>query len=109
MSRHRIECTVNGEPCSVDVPARRLLSDFLRDDLHLHVLNVGEGLDRQVGQREQAEADQRGHKHQHEHALAQREDDQAIDHDRDPAPTSASSSSAPEVTTFSPGARPWLT
>lgn len=35
MSRHRIECTVNGEPCSVDVPARRLLSDFLRDDLHL--------------------------------------------------------------------------
>ncbi|MDR0205584.1 MAG: (2Fe-2S)-binding protein [Delftia acidovorans] len=35
MSRHRIECTVNGEPCSVEVPARRLLSDFLRDDLHL--------------------------------------------------------------------------
>ena len=35
MSQHRIECTVNGEPCSADVPARRLLSDFLRDDLHL--------------------------------------------------------------------------
>jgi carbon-monoxide dehydrogenase small subunit len=35
MSQHRIECTVNGEACSVDVPARRLLSDFLRDDLHL--------------------------------------------------------------------------
>lgn len=35
MSQHRIECTVNGEPCSVEVPARRLLSDFLRDDLHL--------------------------------------------------------------------------
>lgn len=35
MSQHRIECIVNGEPCSVDVPARRLLSDFLRDDLHL--------------------------------------------------------------------------
>lgn len=35
MSRHRIECTVNGEPCSVEVPARRLLSDWLRDDLHL--------------------------------------------------------------------------
>ncbi len=35
MSQHRIECIVNSEPCSVDVPARRLLSDFLRDDLHL--------------------------------------------------------------------------
>jgi len=35
MSTHRIECTVNGEPHSVDVPASRLLSDFLRDDLHL--------------------------------------------------------------------------
>ncbi|MBO9515009.1 MAG: (2Fe-2S)-binding protein [Variovorax sp.] len=35
MSQHRIECTVNGEAQSVDVPARRLLSDFLRDDLHL--------------------------------------------------------------------------
>lgn len=35
MSQHRIECTVNGQPCSLQVPARRLLSDFLRDDLHL--------------------------------------------------------------------------
>ena len=35
MSTHRIECTVNGEAHSVEVPARRLLSDFLRDDLHL--------------------------------------------------------------------------
>ena len=35
MSQHRIECTVNGETQSVEVPARRLLSDFLRDDLHL--------------------------------------------------------------------------
>ena len=36
MSNHRIECTVNGEACSVEhVPARRLLSDFLRDDLML--------------------------------------------------------------------------
>ncbi|CAM5335132.1 (2Fe-2S)-binding protein [Eoetvoesiella caeni] len=35
MSTHRIECTVNGEPHSADVPASRLLSDFLRDDLHL--------------------------------------------------------------------------
>ena len=36
MSTHRIECTVNGEACSVQhVPARRLLSDFLRDDLML--------------------------------------------------------------------------
>ncbi|WP_280191979.1 (2Fe-2S)-binding protein [Delftia sp. PS-11] len=35
MSKHRIECSVNGEPCCMEVPARRLLSDFLRDDLHL--------------------------------------------------------------------------
>lgn len=35
MSTHRIDCTVNGETHSVEVPARRLLSDFLRDDLHL--------------------------------------------------------------------------
>lgn len=35
MSQHRIECIVNGEAQSVEVPARRLLSDFLRDDLHL--------------------------------------------------------------------------
>jgi len=35
MSQHRIECTVNGEAHSVDVPSRRLLSDLLRDDLHL--------------------------------------------------------------------------
>ena len=36
MSSHRIECTVNGEACSMEhVPARRLLSDFLRDDLML--------------------------------------------------------------------------
>ena len=35
MSTHRIECTVNGERQSVDAPAHRMLSDFLRDDLHL--------------------------------------------------------------------------
>ena len=35
MSTHVIECTVNGEAHSVEVPSRRLLSDFLRDDLHL--------------------------------------------------------------------------
>ena len=35
MSKHLIECTVNGEQRSVEVSARRLLSDFLRDDLHL--------------------------------------------------------------------------
>lgn len=35
MSSHRIECTVNGEAQSVEVPASRMLSDFLRDDLHL--------------------------------------------------------------------------
>ena len=36
MSEHRIECTVNGEAVSIEhVPARRLLSDFLRDDLVL--------------------------------------------------------------------------
>src|SRR5690606_34706923 len=35
MSTHRIECTINGEVHSLDVPANRLLSDFLRDDLFL--------------------------------------------------------------------------
>ncbi len=35
MSKHQIDVTVNGTPHSVEVPARRMLSDFLRDDLHL--------------------------------------------------------------------------
>lgn len=35
MSTHRIQLVVNGETQQADVPARRLLSDFLRDDLHL--------------------------------------------------------------------------
>ena len=35
MSTHDMECTVNGETQRVQVPSRRLLADFLRDDLHL--------------------------------------------------------------------------
>lgn len=35
MSQHTIEVTVNGEQVHATVPARRMLSDFLRDDLHL--------------------------------------------------------------------------
>ena len=35
MGIHQIEMTVNGEPVRADVPARRLLADFLREDLHL--------------------------------------------------------------------------
>lgn len=35
MSTHKVECTINGELHSVEVPASCLLSDFLRDDLHL--------------------------------------------------------------------------
>lgn len=35
MSSHHIECTVNNETHSLEVPTGRLLSDFLRDDLHL--------------------------------------------------------------------------
>ncbi|MDF3884280.1 (2Fe-2S)-binding protein [Cupriavidus basilensis] len=35
MQKINIELTVNGEAHSVDVPARRLLSDLLRDDLNL--------------------------------------------------------------------------
>ena len=35
MSQHRIELEVNGQKVEAEVPARRLLSDFLRDDLHL--------------------------------------------------------------------------
>lgn len=35
MSQHSIELQVNGEAVTATVPARRLLADFLRDDLHL--------------------------------------------------------------------------
>ncbi|MHA7681019.1 (2Fe-2S)-binding protein [Cupriavidus sp. PET2-C1] len=35
MQKIQIELTVNGEAHSVEVPARRLLSDLLRDDLNL--------------------------------------------------------------------------
>jgi carbon-monoxide dehydrogenase small subunit len=35
MSKHAVNIKVNGESQSVEVPARRLLSDYLRDDLHL--------------------------------------------------------------------------
>jgi carbon-monoxide dehydrogenase small subunit len=35
MSQHRIELKVNGQKVEAEVPARRMLSDFLRDDLHL--------------------------------------------------------------------------
>jgi aerobic carbon-monoxide dehydrogenase small subunit len=39
--RHTVELTVNGVPRSADVPARRLLSDFLRHDLRLTGTHVG--------------------------------------------------------------------
>ncbi len=35
MSKHVVNLTVNGEEHEVEVPARRLLSDLLRDDLNL--------------------------------------------------------------------------
>lgn len=35
MSHHLIRIQVNGEAQAVEVPSRRLLSDLLRDDLHL--------------------------------------------------------------------------
>ena len=35
MSEHTIQLNVNGEPVEARVPARRLLCDFLRDDLAL--------------------------------------------------------------------------
>jgi carbon-monoxide dehydrogenase small subunit len=35
MSKHQIDVTVNGTLQTVEVSARRMLSDFLRDDLHL--------------------------------------------------------------------------
>jgi len=35
MSKHQIDVTVNGTLQTVELPARRMLSDFLRDDLHL--------------------------------------------------------------------------
>ena len=39
--RHTVELTVNGVPRSATVPARRLLSDFLRHDLGLTGTHVG--------------------------------------------------------------------
>jgi carbon-monoxide dehydrogenase small subunit len=38
---HTVELTVNGVPRTADVPARRLLSDFLRHDLGLTGTHVG--------------------------------------------------------------------
>jgi aerobic carbon-monoxide dehydrogenase small subunit len=38
---HTVELTVNGVPRAADVPARRLLSDFLRHDLGLTGTHVG--------------------------------------------------------------------
>lgn len=35
MSEHAIELKVNGKPVSAQLPGRRLLADFLRDELHL--------------------------------------------------------------------------
>jgi carbon-monoxide dehydrogenase small subunit len=35
MSKHEVNINVNGEVQTLEVPARRMLSDFLRDDLHL--------------------------------------------------------------------------
>ena len=35
MSKHSVALTVNGEEHELEVPARRLLSDLLRDDLNL--------------------------------------------------------------------------
>ena len=35
MSKDHIELEVNGQKIEAEVPARRMLSDFLRDDLHL--------------------------------------------------------------------------
>ena len=35
MKKKLIELVVNGRPCSTEVPTRRMLSDFLRDDLFL--------------------------------------------------------------------------
>lgn len=32
---HPLAMTINGQPVQAQVPARRMLSDFLRDDLHL--------------------------------------------------------------------------
>ena len=38
---HTVELSVNGVPRAADVPARRLLSDFLRHDLGLTGTHVG--------------------------------------------------------------------
>jgi len=35
MTKIKVEATVNGRACSAEVPAHRMLSDYLREDLHL--------------------------------------------------------------------------
>lgn len=39
--RHRIALTVNGRPCEAEVESRRLLVDFLREDLGLKGAHIG--------------------------------------------------------------------
>ncbi len=62
----------------------RRLARILGDDLHLYVLHVGKGLDRQVAQRAPAESGQCQRQDQHEYALRQDEIDQLTEHARCP-------------------------
>ncbi|MFE3170010.1 (2Fe-2S)-binding protein [Amycolatopsis sp. NPDC059090] len=41
MTTHRVTVEVNGQDCQRDIEPRRLLSDFLRHDLHLRGTRVG--------------------------------------------------------------------
>lgn len=41
MKKHRIQIHINGRAYEGEVEARRLLSDFIRDDLDLHGTHVG--------------------------------------------------------------------
>ena len=93
----------------------RRLSREQRDHLHLHVLDVGEGFDRQFVQRQSAEHHQREREDDDEDALRQREIDEPFDHGLllvlvdDESVSSAASSNAPRVTTLSPLSSPWST
>ena len=86
----------------------RRLPGQLRNDAHLHILDIGKSLDWQVRQGMGAKPHQCRYEDEHKHALPQREDDESVDHGLSDtlALTSASSSKAPVVTTLSPPVNP---
>jgi len=82
----------------------------LGDDIHLHVLHIGKGLNGQVAHRIPAEDHQNYRRRQHEHPLGEGKSYETFQHHRPQLPpSSAFNRRAPAVTTRSPGFRPFST